>query len=186
MFTVSLIVLVRWNFLSAVFPIVDAIIFCWLNGAEAYVYAVYIIGNLFILLTWFIFKLIPKKKLFSKWYLTLIYPIVAFITVCLGRSAVAACFGASFVSTLLSSLGTESLNIVFATITLLILRKFDGMLEDQKSYLFRVAKEQEAKKPAEQFWDGYSELDDDELQNLSAKKKGKSISLEDEYPPDSR
>jgi hypothetical protein len=185
MFTVSLIVLVRWNFLSAVFPIVDAVIFCWLNGAGTASYVIYIVGNLFILLTWFIFKLIPKEKLFSKWYLTLIYPIAAFILVCLGRAAVAACFGESFGETLVITLGNESLNIVFAILALLVLRKFDGMLEDQKHYLLRVAKEKEEVKAPEQYWDGYSELDDDELETLSGKKH-KSISLEDEYPPDSR
>jgi hypothetical protein len=185
MFTVSLIVLVRWNFWSAIFPVLDAVLYCWLNDAAATTYAVYIIGNAFVLLAWFIFKLIPKEKLFSKWYLTIIYPIIGFVVVCLGRSVVAACFGISFSATLVSTLGTECLNAVFALLAILILRKFDGMMEDQKHYLLRVAEEKQVKSQ-EEYWDGYSELDDDDLEKISSKKKHKSISIEDEYPPDSR
>lgn len=196
MFTVSLIVLVRWNFLAAIFTVLHGVVYCaFLSvfqtvGYEEYI--IYAVGNSFLLLSWFIFKIIPKEKLFSKWYLTLIYPLAAFALVLLGRTLVATCFGVGFVEALGSYFFTESLNIVFAIIALLILRRFDGMLEDQKTYLKRVARErEEAKTPKEEVWAGYTELDEDELKRLhdlpvSKKEEGDGIDLRDEYPPESR
>lgn len=196
MFTVSLIVLVRWNFLAAIFTVSHGVVYCaFLSvfqtvGYEEYI--IYAVGNSFLLLSWFIFKIIPKEKLFSKWYLTLIYPLVAFVLVLLGRTLVATCFGVGFVEALGSYFFTESLNIVFAIIALLILRRFDGMLEDQKTYLKRVAREkEEAKTPKEEVWAGYTELDEDELKRLHdlpvpKKEEGDGIDLRDEYPPESR
>ena len=196
MFTVSLIVLVRWNFLAAIFTVLHGVLYCAFLSAFQNVgyeeYIIYAVGNSFLLLSWFIFKIIPKEKLFSKWYLTLIYPLIAFVLVLLGRAIVAACFGFGFVEALGSHFFTESLNIVFAIIVLLILRRLDGMLEDQKTYLKRVARErEEAKTPKEEEWAGYTELDEEELKKLhdihvEKTEEGDGIDLRDEYPPESR
>lgn len=199
MFTVTLIVLVRWNLLAAIFPVLHGVLYCAFLSAFQPVaideYVIYAVGNLFILPVWFLFKVIPKEKLFSKWYLTIIYPVIAFPLVLLGRSAVAACFGNNFVEVLGTMFFTESLNAAFALIALLILRRIDGMLEDQKTYLKRVARDrEEAKTPKDDVWAGYTELDEEELKSLHgdapAKKaeeeEGDGIDLRDEYPPDSR
>ena len=195
MFTVSLIVLVRWNWLAAIFPVLHGVLYCAFLSVFQTVgyqeYIIYAVGNSFLLFSWFLFKLIPKQKLFSKWYLTLIYPVVAFALVLLGRTLTAMCFGTSFTDALGSHFFTESLNIVFAIIALLILRRLEGMLEDQKTYLKRVAREKdEAKTPKDEVWAGYTELDENELKKLhdysSEEEKGDGIDLRDEYPPDSR
>jgi hypothetical protein len=186
MFTVSLIVLVRWNWWAAIFPIADGILYCWLNGAAFQSYVVYAVGNAFLLLSWFLFKAIPKKKLFSRWYLSLIYPLVAFVLVLLGRTIVAVCFGESFFTFLYSTFFTEVLNIFFAVVAILILRRFDSMLRDQKEYLFEVARNnEELKRPKEDVWEGYTELDEEELKKLRHKKTP-VVMPQDEYPPDSR
>lgn len=188
MFTLSLIVLVRWNFFAAFFPAVHGVLYAALLQASAETYCIYIIGNTFILLSWFLFKAIPKEKLFSKWYLTLIYPAVAFVLVILGRSLVAVCFGHSFLSSLGAQIQVEGLNIAFAAVALLILRRFEGMLEDQKKYLLRISREREdAGKDKGEAWRGYTELDEDALRELyDDKSEGDGISMYDEYPPDSR
>lgn len=195
MFTVSLIVLVRWNFFAAIFTVSHGLIYCGLVSIYESVsfdtYVIYAVGNSFLLLSWFLFRLIPKEKLFSKWYFTLIYPTVAFVFVALGRTAVAVCFGYGFVDSLAGYVMPESLNIAFAAIALLILRKVDGLLEDQKSYLKRVAREKtEAKTPKDEVWAGYTELDEEELKKLHdyspKQEEGDGIDLRDEYPPESR
>lgn len=187
MFTISLIVLVRWNWLAAIFPAVHGVLYSALLGAGAETYAIYIIGNTFLLLSWFLFKALPKEKLFGKWYLTLIYPVVAFLLVILGRTLVAICFGHDFFETLGAQVQVEGLNIAFAAVALLILRRFDGMLEDQKKYLLRTAREQtEAQRDKDEVWQGYTELDEDELKKLYDDEPKDGISMYDEYPPDSR
>lgn len=192
MFTVSLIVLVRWNWFGAIFPLLHGVLYSAFLGASVETYVIYAVGNSFLLLTWFLFKVISKEKLFSKWYLTLIYPITAFILVIFGRALVALCFGENFVATLGANFFVESLNAVFALMALLVLRRADGMLEDQKSYLKRVAREkEEAKVQKDDVWKGYTELDEAELKKLhdySSREKEESdgIDLRDEYPPESR
>ena len=93
-----------------------------------------------------------------------------------------------FIDILGNTLFTESLNLAFALIAFLILRRFDGMLEDQKIYLKRVAREREdARIPKEEVWAGYTELDEEELKSLHGDKakEGDGIDLRDEYPPES-
>lgn len=195
MFTVSLLALVRWNWLAAVFPIFHGIIYCAFLCAFQKVgyqeFIIYSAGNAFLLFSWFLFKFIPKEKMFSKWYLTLIYALVAFILVLCGRTLIAVCFGSDFVTALGNFFFTEALNIVFAAMALLVFRRLDGMVEDQKKYLLRVARErEEAQKPKEEVWAGYTELDEEELKKLhgcsDGGEEGDGISMYDEYPPESR
>lgn len=189
MFTVCLIVLVRWNWIASFFPAVHGILYSALLGAGIESYAIYIIGNSCLLFSLFLFKFLPKEKLFDKWYLTLIYPAVAFVFVIFGRATVAACFGNAFLDSLGAQVRVEGLNILFAAVALLILRRFDGMLEEQKKYLLRTARErEEAGKVKEEVWQGYTELDEEELKKLHSdySEEGDGISMYDEYPPDSR
>lgn len=191
MFTVSLIVLVRWNLLASFFPVIHGILYSVLLGAGIETYVVYAVGNSFLIISWFLFKFLPKEKIFSKWYLTLIYPAAAFLLVLLGRAVVAVCFGNSFIDIIKAQVLSESINIVFAVIALLILRRVDGMIEDQKKYLFKVARaRQEARVPKDDVWAGYSELDEDLIKSLHSEsnkeEEGDGISMWDEYPPDSR
>lgn len=192
MFTVSLIVLVRWNLLASFFPVLHGILYSALLGAGLETYVIYAVGNSFIILSWFLFKFIPKEKLFSKWYLTLIYPAAAFVLVVLGRCVTALCFGKDFFEILKAQVLSECINLVFAVVALLILRRIDGMLEDQKKYLFKVARERrEARIQKDDVWAGYSELDEELIKSLHSEdrkqeEEGDGISMWDEYPPDSR
>ncbi|MBD5585602.1 MAG: hypothetical protein HDQ88_11005 [Clostridia bacterium] len=192
MFTVSLIVLVRWNWLGAIFPPLHGVLYSAFLGAPVETYVIYAVGNSFLLFTWFLFKVIPKEKLFSRWYLTLIYPVIAFVLVIFGRALVALCFGNDFLAILGTNFYAESLNAVFALMALLVLRRADGMLEDQKTYLKRVAREKdEAQTQKDEVWKGYTELDEEALKKLhdySLRKdeEGDGIDLRDEYPPESR
>lgn len=184
--TATLIVAVRWNWWAAFFPVAGGVIYCWALGAEGYMYAEYGIGNAFMLLAVFLFKAMPKEKWFSKWYLTLVYPVAAYACLILGRAAVSACFGHSFVAALAENAGAEVFNLAFAVIALLIVRRFDGLLVDQKKYLFKVARERDAHAPESDKWEGYTELDEGELKMFSRRRDYDSVLPEDEYPPDSR
>ena len=162
MYAISLIVLVRWNWFASLFPVLDGILYCVLYGATAQMYVIYAVGNAFLLLSWFIFKLIPKKKLFSRWYLTLIYPVAAVILVFIGRSAVAACFGYDFIGVMAEN-AWDLVSGAFAVIALLVVRRIDGMLVDQKEYLLELEEQKKGRPADEDKWEGYTELSEDEL-----------------------
>lgn len=168
MLLVSLIMLIRWSWLGVIFPVADAVLYCWMNGASANQYAIYILGNAFICLTWFLFKLIPKDKLVAGWYFTILYALIGYLLLVLGRATVAVCFGLNFLDVFISMLGAEALNLAFAITGLLILRRFNGMLADQKQYLTKVTTERDTIKFAEEYhWNGYTELNDEDLRALA-------------------
>lgn len=185
MLTVTLIVLVRWNWWASFFPIVDGVLYCALNGADFSTFAIYIIGNVFVMFAWFLFKAIPKEKVLSKWYWVALYGFIGFLLLLIGRSIVALVCGYSFLDTLSVSVYAESLNGFFAIVVLLLIRKLNGLLCDQKQYLLSIYKENTAIKNTENDkWDGYSELDEDALSRLN--RGYDEILPEDEYPPESR
>lgn len=169
MMLVSLLVMVRWNWWAAIFPATGGLITCLLLGAsgiEAYV--VYIIGNSFILFDWFFLK-IGKEKL-KKWYWLLLYVFIGYLLVAFGRTLTALCFGNDFVGCLVSYLGYgELLNFVFTFIVLFILSRFESMVVDQKKYLKEEAyKRDHANDDKGDRWDGYTELNEDDLRALVA------------------
>ena len=169
MLLVTLIVLIRWNWWGVLFPIIDGAVYCWMCGASGAQFGIYILGNAFVSLIALLFLAVPKEKITNHWYTTIGYAALGYVLLVLGRTLVGLCFGWNFVDTLLGTLAGESLNLVFAIVGLLILRKLNGMLADQKKYLFKVTKERDTVKTAEQeLWDGYTELSDDDLKALAA------------------
>ena len=185
MLPVSLIMIIRWNWFAVVFPLFDGVLYCWLNGAAAEIYLIYAIGNLAIILAWFLFKLIPKEKWVAHWYLTVLFVLIAFVLLLAGRTVIGLCVNISFSKIVTETLISESVSLLFAVVVLLIARKADGLMEDQKSYLKRVAAENELKSVDEEHWDGYQELDEDELKKLRT-DDCPAIRPQDEYPSDSR
>lgn len=187
MLPVSLIVLVRWNWFAAFFPLFDGVLYCWMNGAGAATYLIYGVGNSFILLSWFLFKLYSKEKWISRWLTTLALTLISFVLLLAGRTVLGLCVSIPFTDIFMQTLISESVNLLFAVVVLLIARKADGLLEDQKKYLLRVAKDNEVKSADEEQWDGYTELDEDELKKLGGLHRDcLGIMPQDEYPPDSR
>ncbi len=170
MLLVTLTVMIRWNWLGVLFPVIDAVLFCWMNGAEAWQFGQYILGNAFVALTGLLFLVVPKEKLTGRWYWTALYALCGFVMLLLGRSVFGAIFGQSFVLSLKAAVMGESLNFAFALIGLLVLRRVGDMLCDQKKYLFRVTKKRDTVKRVEEDfrWEGYTELSDEDLQALSA------------------
>ena len=169
MMLVSLLVLVRWNFWAALFPPIGGLITCLLLGAKGIeAYVVYIVGNSFILFAWFFLK-IGKEKL-KKWYWLLLYVFIGYLLVAFGRTILAVCFNQDFVGSLISYLGYgELLNFIFTYVVLLILTRFNSMVVDQKKYLKEEAyKREHANDDKGDKWDGYTELNEDDLRALVA------------------
>ncbi len=169
MLLVSLVVMIRWGLIGVTLPMVDGLLYCALLGATVSQYVIYIIGNAFVALVWVILKVFSKEKVTSTWYFTLLYAIAGYAFLVLGRALVAICFGESFLSAMLSTLSGELLNFVFAVVGLLTLRKVESMLVDQKTYLLKVTEERDTLKPAAgEYWDGYTELNSEDLERLKA------------------
>lgn len=170
MLPLVLIVMMRWGWPSVFFAVGDGILYCLLNlGAPNFhpaFFAIYIIGNAAIMFLLLFFIYPGKRKIAEKWYFSVLFVIFAWILVCFGRTIVATCFNFGFVASLISNICAELLTLVVALVAILVLRRLDGMFEDQKTYLLRVDKEKRELAEQDEYGEEPIDLDQDALSIL--------------------
>ena len=134
------VVMLRWSWLAAVPAVAAGLTFCVLTGASLQQVAIYGIGNIFALLGMVWFKVFGKEGIRrSMWNITL-FVVTAYAGQVLGRGAVAIAFGDPW-GVLVTFATTDIMSLVFAVLVIILFRKTDGMLEDQKAYLLRLDKQ---------------------------------------------
>lgn len=109
------------------------------------------------------------KKIAGKWYLTSLFVLAAWAIMNFATTVLETACGYDFVTSAMISfgLGTSGiLSFAVGLILILILRRFDGMLEDQKSYLRRVDDERKERTRRDEFGDEPIEIDEDTLSIL--------------------
>lgn len=172
MVAIVLLVMVRWGWESVFFAVGDGLLLCLLNmGTENFTpshFAVYIIGNACIMLVFLLFKLVGKQKIANKWYWCVLTVIAAWLLVVLGRATVHACFGVNFATAFVSQL-FDCFSLFVGIIIILIMRKLDGMFEDQKQYLIRKDKERKEMARRDDYGDEPIDVDEESLSILNKK-----------------
>ena len=143
---VSALVMIRWGLLSAVPAVAGAWVMCLFSGADAAQYLVYGAGNLAFLLLYPIFVRGGRwKRVRGDVLLCMLYGALCAVFMQAGRAG-AALLAGNPLSVCAGFFLTDSLSAVFAVLIVWIARRLDGMLEDQKHYLFRIQKEVQDKK----------------------------------------
>lgn len=170
MMPIVLLVMMRWGWPSVFYAVGDGILYCLLNiGSENFnpaFFAVYGIGNAALIFLLLLFKFSGKRRIAEKWYFSALYVVVAWLFVCLGRSLVAVCFGMPFAASILTQL-SDLLTLAISVVIILILRRLDGMFEDQKTYLLRIDKERREQMMPDKFGDEPpGEIDEESLSIL--------------------
>ena len=172
MVPIALLVIMRWGWCGIFYAIGDGLLLCLLNlGNENFIpalFGVYIIGNAFIAVTLLLAKFIGKERIASKWYLSALFVSVGWLSVFLGRACAGACFGLGFVTMMQSQLW-DLLSLAVGLALILLLRRLDGMFEDQKHYLLRLDKEKRDKMRRDTFGDELVEIDAESLSILNKK-----------------
>ena len=131
------ILMMRWGLPAAFAAFAGGFTFCLLSGATAQQYVIYCIGNIFSLLGMVGFKVFGKEGIRkSMWCITL-FVSTAYVGMVTGRSLIAVLFGDSLWS-FVTFATTDIMTLVFAVLVIILFRKTDGMLEDQKAYLLRM------------------------------------------------
>ena len=139
--------MMRWSGFSTIYAILGGLVFCIASGANPEQYLIYIVGNLFTLLSllWFIpFK---KEDVRKGGFKLVLFTVSAYLMMQVGRWIVALFFGAGF-SDLIGFLTSDIITLLFGVVLMFVLRNVDGMIEDQKAYLFRLQREREAENAA--------------------------------------
>lgn len=136
----TLIAMHRWSWYAASIPVAGGIIFCLLSSASLQHFVIYCGGNLLALASLVYFKAFGKEAVRRNFLKMLLFTSTAYVAVAAGRFLCSLPFGADF-SELVGFLASDILSLLFAVVILWIVKDVDGLIEDQKAYLFRLEKQ---------------------------------------------
>lgn len=174
MFTLTvpivLLMMMRWGWWGVLYAIFDGVVLSALNAPNVWQnYLSYSIGNAAILLLLIPLHYIGKQKIAGKWYLTALFVVLGWLVMNLFTSFVQFICGEGFLSSLLGNMGfglTGFMSLAVGMILLLVLRKLDGMFEDQIHYLKRLDEERKEQMRLDEFGEKPVEIDEDTLSIL--------------------
>ncbi|MGN1060504.1 MAG: hypothetical protein ACI4QN_02110 [Candidatus Coproplasma sp.] len=176
MVPIVLLVMARWGWQGVFYAIASGLIVCLFNlkSINGVQWASYLIGNAFIALMLLPRYLIGINKIASKWWATALFAVGGWLCVYLGRSivwaiayAISPIEGATAASGFVAFATCDVLSLVMAVIVMLIMRKLDGMVEDQKSYLERRYSEKNEKVRRDNYGEELAEIDEEALEILN-------------------
>ena len=173
---IVLTVMMRWGWQGVVYAAACGLFGCLLHVSTAtgLQYATYIIGNTFIALMLIPLKFIGKGRIRSRWWASALFAIGGWLCVYLGRAtawaigyAISPVKGMYAWSGFVQYAVGDLLSLVMGVVVILVLRRLDGMFEDQKSYLLRVDKERRDRMRRDSFGDEPVEIDEESLSILN-------------------
>lgn len=176
MVPIVLTVMMRWGWPSVFYASAGGLIVCLLSGgaASGINYACYIIGNAFISLMLVPTYLIGRDKIRAKWWSSALFAIGGWLCIYLGRSVVwAAAFAISPVASryvwsgFVDFAAGDLLSLAIGIIVVMVLRRLDGMFENQVTYLKRLDKERKEKMRVDQFGENLGEIDEETFKLLN-------------------
>lgn len=135
------LVMMRWGIWGGLHALLGGLIYTMLAGGTTDHYIIYCVGNLASLLALLMFKFPGKEKIRKSNVWTQVFALCVQVLMLLGRAAVAAVLGFEFAAWL-GFITTDSLSILFTLVVAWIIRRIDGLFEDQIHYLLRIQSEQ--------------------------------------------
>lgn len=163
---VVLLVMMRWGWVSVFYAVGDGALFCLLNGAGWQSYIIYCAGNAFVMFLLFYMRFVGKERIRKSVYLSLLMVVIGWVLIVLGRAIIAVCTGMNFLDALSGQLW-ELISLAVGLLLIAVMRKLDGIFEDQKHYLLRMEEERLEKQRRDEFGDEPIELDEDTLSILN-------------------
>lgn len=175
MIPIVLLVMIRWGWPGVIYAVMAGALDCLMSigTATPYQVASYIIGDAFIGFMLLPVYLYGKEKIAKVWWKTALFAVGGWLCVYLGRSLVwlisAAIFpaeGVSMWSGFISFAAGDVLSLIMALVVILVLRRLDGMFEDQVEYIKRIDRERREKIRIDQMGENFGEIDEETLKKL--------------------
>jgi len=166
----TLTVMIRWGWQSAFFAVGDGVFLALLGGGGWSMVLSYAVGNAFMLLLLIPIKFIGKEKITSRWWASAAFVLVGWVLQNVGITIMQTIFGEGFVSCIKANFGfalTGLLQLAMSVVITLVLRRLNGMYEDQLSYLMRIHGEMEESKRVDEYGEGLEEIDEESLSILN-------------------
>lgn len=140
---ITSIVYMRWGWWGGLHAALAGALYCFYIGGTLQQYIVYILGNLASLLAVLALKRLgPERVRMGRWS-GLLFPLAVILLMQAGRSAVALALGTPLVEAL-GFFSTDTLSILFTLVIAWIVRRLDGVYEDQKHYLLRIQEDEDS------------------------------------------
>lgn len=139
---ITAIVMMRWGAFGFIPALAGGLVFCLLSRAAITHYAIYCLGNLTALLLVFFIRRVGWQRIRENVLLCMLYGLLSALFMQLGRAAAALIFGHSLMECL-GFLTTDVLSTLFSVVLLWIMRRLDGMIEEQSHYLTRIQQEKD-------------------------------------------
>ncbi len=136
------LVMMRWNGYAAIHAVLGGLVFAALSKGTWQQFLIYGVGNLFSLLALVLFKALGKERIRQSVFLSLVFALCTQLFMQLGRAGLAFLFGHP-AATCLGFITTDTLSGLFTMVIVWIVRRIDGLFEDQKNYLLRVESERQ-------------------------------------------
>lgn len=144
---VTAVVMVRWGGFAAIPAVLGAFVFCVASGATVPQFAIYCIGNLLAVALLPLVRGDGWERLHDQVLLALLYGVLTALLMQLGRGLIALALGTD-PAVCGGFITTDALSALFAALIVWITRRLDGMLEEQRHYLTRVAEEMKREQQA--------------------------------------
>lgn len=135
------LVMMRWNLWAAIPAAVGGLILPWLSGGTMEQVQIYAIGNLLSMAAMLYLKLLGKERVRANAVLTLVFAVLIQLLMQFGRAGVALLKQHSLLACW-DFITTDAMSILFTLVIIWIVRRVEGLFEDQKHYLLRIQQEQ--------------------------------------------
>lgn len=142
---VTTLVMMRWNGYAAIHALCGGLLFVALAEGEGRQYLVYGLGNLACLGALVMFPIFGKEQIRNDSFLSVSFGVAVQLLMLLGRTAAAAALGFPG-EALVGFITTDILSVLFTAFLMWIIRRIEGLFEDQKHYLLRVQAEQQTER----------------------------------------
>ena len=134
------LVMMRWNGYAAIHAVLGGIVFAVAAQGTSQHFLIYGGGNLLSLLALFLLKGFGKERVRKDGFLALTFAFCVQLLMWLGRAGVAFLLGYA-PEACLGFITTDVLSCLFTLVIIWIVRRVEGLFEDQIHYLLRLASE---------------------------------------------
>jgi len=138
MLPLLVIVMMRWDKYVLIHAVLYAILFVYYQGGSMKQYLIYIIGNLGFLATLIYVYKVGKDKIRNSFFNSAVFLVIGFVTMELSRGLASMIISGSGLMVILQFLMTDMLSLVFGLLVIIVVRKADGLFQDQKQYLLQI------------------------------------------------
>lgn len=148
---ITAVVYMRWGWWGAIHAVLGGVLFCaYYAGVappdqpvRAGQYIIYMVGNLFSLAAVPVLKKLGEERVRGSVLASLLFSLSVILLMQGGRAVVALVLGEATAQTAPGYFTGDAISVLFTLVVTWIVRRLDGVFEEQRHYLTRLQEERE-------------------------------------------